>query len=70
MSGQETQNCGNCGWSQSMTDQEHAVPEGPNRVACMWMYAPTNVMPMSIHPNITFMYAHEGYGCRCWRPKI
>lgn len=53
-----------------MTDQEHAVPEGPNRVACMWMYAPTNVMPMSIHPNITFMYAHEGYGCRCWRPKI
>ena len=64
-----TKNCGNCGWSEPLSDEEHVVPSSPNRVMCTWLANPENILPISIHESITFMHAHEGYGCRCWKEK-
>lgn len=66
----ETRLCGNCGWSEPISkEEEHDVPTGPNRVMCTWLADPRNTLPVSIHESMTFMYAHEGYGCKCWKPK-
>ncbi len=65
----DTRNCGNCGWSELLDEQEHQVTAGPNRVACIWLVDSHNRLPISIHESITFMYAHEGYGCKCWKAK-
>lgn len=52
--------CGTCGWGDPVQDH-------PTRVDCLWIFS--NKTPDAICGNQSYMHAHQGTNCPCWKAK-